>query len=129
LRRTSTTPFAQSSQGDVSALPISTSDIPGAQQQSNSSFEQSVDSRLSKEKLLQIYRNQEEIGALSGDVSDLFANGWNPGHTNASNGRSWGKPTDGRDNHGPDVCWDSLGGVRPIGLEDMSEEEKTVRTL
>lgn len=78
--------------------------------------------------LLQIYRSQEDSGALNGDVSDLFANGWNPGHSNISNGRSWGKPMDNRDNHGPDVCWDTTGVVRPIGLEDMTEDEKTVGT-
>lgn len=35
---------------------------------------------------------------------------------------------DNRDNHGPDVCWDTTGVVRPIGLEDMTEDEKTVGT-
>jgi PERQ amino acid-rich with GYF domain-containing protein len=129
LRRTSTTPFTQSSQPDASSLHTSTTDISAAQP-SNSSFEQPADRRLSKETLLQIYRSQEESGAFNGDVSDLYANGWNPGHISAANGRSgWGKSNDGRDNHGPDVCWDVNGDVRPIGFEDMTEEEKTVRCL
>lgn len=123
LRRTSTTPFAQSSQGDTPSLPTSSTDIP-----SSSSYEQPVDRRLSKETLLQIYRSQEEAGAFDGDVSELYANGWNPGHSSVANGRSgWGKASDGRDNHGPDVCWDMHGDVRPIGFEEMTEEEKTVR--
>jgi PERQ amino acid-rich with GYF domain-containing protein len=127
LRRTSATPFAQTSQGEVPSLSTSTADVPGVLQSSHSSYEQPANRRLSKETLLQIYRSQEESGAFNSDVSELYANGWNPGHTSATNGRSgWGKVNDGRDNHGPDVCWNINGDVRPVGFEEMTEEEKTV---
>lgn len=126
LRRTSTTPFAQSS-GENASIPNTASELSGVSQ-SVSGYEPVADYRLSKEALLQIYRNQEESGAFNTDVSDLYENGWNPGQTSATNGRSgWGKVNDNRDNHGPDVCWDVNGDVRPISFEDMSEEEKNVR--
>ena len=124
LRRTSTTPFAQAaSQGDA---PLHT---PGADiQQHPSTYEQSTDTRYSKSQLLDIFRSQEEMGALQGDVSRLYVDNWNPEQSNGANGRSgWGKSNDGRETYGPEICWDTNGQIRPVGLEEMSEQEKIVR--
>lgn len=60
------------------------------------------------------------------DISSLFAPGWSPGHVNGTAARpSWGKSGD--TNHvapDPGVCWDSDGRMLPVGLEDMTAEEK-----
>ncbi|KAH6676552.1 hypothetical protein B0J14DRAFT_616038 [Halenospora varia] len=124
LRRPSTTPFAtNSSQGDV---PPSTTGQE-AQVSQQAPYEQSTDMRYSKNQLLEIYRAQEESGALNGDVSRLFASNWNPEHSNGANGRTgWGKSNDGRESYGPEICWDANGNSRPVGLEEMSEQEKTI---
>jgi PERQ amino acid-rich with GYF domain-containing protein len=126
LRRASTTPFAQpSNQGDA-PLPTPGADTQSMQQ--SLMYEQSTDTRYSRSQLLDIFKAQEEAGALQEDVSRLYVNGWNPEHSNSANGRSgWGKSTDGRDTYGPEICWDTNGQVRPVGLEEMSEQEKIVR--
>lgn len=59
------------------------------------------------------------------EVASLFAPGWNPGHVNGTSTRPWGKAGDS--NHvapDPGVCWDSEGRVLPVGLVDMTAEEK-----
>lgn len=92
-----------------------------------SHYEHSIDTRYSKNQLLDIYRAQEESGGLQADVSRLFVNNWNPEQSNGTNGRaSWGKSGDGRDSYGPEACWDTNGLIRPVGLEEMSEQEKVV---
>ncbi|KAF4629921.1 hypothetical protein G7Y89_g8221 [Cudoniella acicularis] len=128
LRRPSTTPFAPtSSQGDV---PMSASGLetqPSQQMPTSVPYEQPTETRYSKNQLLDIYRAQEESGDLNGDVSRLFVNNWNPEQSNGANGRSgWGKSNDGRESYGPEICWDQSGNNRPISLEEMSEQEKTL---
>ncbi|KAG9234065.1 hypothetical protein BJ875DRAFT_27427 [Amylocarpus encephaloides] len=123
LRRSSTTPFAQtSSQGEM-LLPTPGPDMQSSQQ--TSMYEQSTDTRYSKNQLLDIYKGQEEVGVPQRDLSHLFINNWNPEHSNGTNGRSgWGKTNDGRDSYGPEICWDTHGNIRPMGLEEMSEQER-----
>ena len=125
LRRSSTTPFAQSSQGEP-PLPTQSAETTSVQQQSSLSYDRSSNARFSKSQLLDIYRAQQDSDALNGDVSTLFTNTWDPGHSNGANGRGWGKSGDTRDSYGPDVCWNSSGDGQPIGLEETSELEKSV---
>ncbi|EPQ61825.1 Bgt-1615 [Blumeria graminis f. sp. tritici] len=84
--------------------------------------------RYTKQNLLDIYRRQQESGpANGGNVSHLYADGWAPGENNGSSNRSaWGKASDVRDCHVPDLCWDSSGDTHPVGLEEMSEQEKAL---
>jgi PERQ amino acid-rich with GYF domain-containing protein len=83
--------------------------------------------RFSKNKLLDIYKSQQDTDQSSNDVTRLFMDNWDPAQTNGSNGRGWGKSSDTRDqNYGPEVCWDQSGQVQPINLEEMSELEKMV---
>jgi PERQ amino acid-rich with GYF domain-containing protein len=90
-------------------------------------YDQSTEFRYSKSQLLDIYRTQMETGASNGDISHLFENGWDPKQSNGANGRSsWGKISDGRDAQGPNIAWEPKGDIQPIGLEEMSEEEKLV---
>lgn len=128
LRRSSTAPYAQQpSQGD-SVLTTHSSDIQSSSQQPTTTlYEQPTETRYSKDQLLDIFRSQQTSDALNGDVSRLFTSTWDPGHSNGANGRGWGKTNDSRETHGPEVCWDQNGSVQPIGLEEMSALEKSVR--
>jgi PERQ amino acid-rich with GYF domain-containing protein len=85
-----------------------------------------MENRFSKEQLLDIYKSQQSSEAPTKDVSSLYANGWDPGHSNGANGRGWGKSTDGRDTHGPHICWDDNGNIPLISLQEMTELERNV---
>ena len=124
-RRQSSTPHGQSSQSDSTIQPLS-AETQDAQPQVNPSFEPSTDTRYSKEMLLDILKAQASSDETNSDVSRLFSETWNPGHSNGTNGRGWGKSHDGRDNHGPNICWESSGSVQPISLEEMTEVERNV---
>ena len=53
--------------------------------------------------------------------------GWNPGDANAISNGAWSKKDDHKDSGaGPEVCWDYEGRVVPLGLVDITEEEKEV---
>lgn len=70
---------------------------------------------------------QKEAGGGNGDVSNLLHSEFDPWHVNGSNGRAaWGKSNDGRDNYGPNVCWDKQGSNEPLGLQPLTDEEKLV---
>jgi PERQ amino acid-rich with GYF domain-containing protein len=127
LRRPSTTPFSQAPTQRDPTLPTPGSETPGSNQQLSQNFDQSTNFRISKNQMLDIFRAQQDSGSIKRDVSHLFEGNWDPGHSNGTNGRSgWGKSTDGRESHGPDVCWDEDGSVLPVGLEEMSEQEQAV---
>ncbi|KAE8442572.1 hypothetical protein EG329_003059 [Mollisiaceae sp. DMI_Dod_QoI] len=125
FRRPSSTPFAQStSQGDP-PLSTPTTETPLSHQPSTT-FEQGAENyRYSREFLLGIYQQQKESGALKDDISHLYAENWNPEQSSATNGRSgWGRSTDGRDNHGPEVCWNKNADTEPLAMHEMTEDEK-----
>jgi PERQ amino acid-rich with GYF domain-containing protein len=128
LRRTSTNPFAASQQPSVeTAATTPSSEVP--QPSAIANYESQLDSRYSKNKLLDLYKSQSQPESTNGDVTRLYTNNWDPTQTSTSNGRGWGKLADTRDNsHGPDVCWDQSGQVQPIGLEEMSALEKSLFT-
>lgn len=127
LRRSSTTPVAQAPSQGEPPLPTPSAETPASYQPPNSIYEQSTEFRYSKNQLLDLYRAQMDSGASNGDISHLFENGWDPKQANGANGRSsWGKSSDGRDTQGPNIAWEPKGNIQPIGLEEMSEEEKTV---
>lgn len=130
FRRSSNAPHTLSAQADnlpAQSLEVS-EDLPHQQTQS---YEPSVpaDLRYPKPHLLDLYQKHREAkdsGARNGDVSRLYVEGWNPGQSIGTNGRAWGKVTDGRETHGPDACWDMTGSQRPVSLEEMTEDEKIV---
>ncbi|TAQ91560.1 hypothetical protein B7494_g86 [Chlorociboria aeruginascens] len=125
LRRSSTTPIGQMGSQMDSAVP--TLETVVQSQPPVSSYEHPVDLRYSKSQLLDIYKIQKESDAPKREVSRLFADNWDPGHSsNGANGRGWGKSHDGRDAHGPDICWEPNGSVQPISLEEMSLLEKAL---
>ncbi|EER29147.1 hypothetical protein D8B26_000430 [Coccidioides posadasii str. Silveira] len=83
------------------------------------------DSRYSKDQLLNFYKNQKESKEWGKNVTDYFMADWNPlEETPATNG-GWGKREDFKDSHaGPEVCWDHGGRIEPLGLMNMTQEEK-----
>lgn len=85
-----------------------------------------TDTRYSKDQLLSLYKTQRESGVLGKNVADYFVADWNPHETSPVNG-AWGKREDSKDNpSGPEVCWDHGGQVEPLGLVDMTDDEKEV---
>ena len=86
-----------------------------------------MDSRYSREQLLDLFRTHGESGQLNKNVSDLLMGGWNPGVSNASTNGTWNRTDELKDNiNGPEVCWDIEGSVQPLGLIDITDDEKEV---
>ena len=86
------------------------------------------DSRYSKDQLLDAFRAQQSSdGAFKDGLAGLFIGGWQPDVTNGAMSAGWARTEHGRDvQPGPEVCWDREGGVEPLGLADMDEEEREV---
>jgi hypothetical protein len=107
LRRSSTAPYAKSI----------------AEGPSTQTFETQTAPSYGSNRVIDLFRRQD---ASSVDVSDLYTENWEPGHTNGTNGRGWGKAVDGRETNGPDMCWDTTGKVEPFSLDEKTELEKAV---
>jgi PERQ amino acid-rich with GYF domain-containing protein len=84
-----------------------------------------LDSRYGKDQLLQLFKSQKEANDLHDDLSALYVGGWEPNGFNSSSG-NWGRRDESaRDGQsGVDVCWDLDGAVKPLSLEEITEEEK-----
>ncbi|CAK7236476.1 kinesin-like protein [Sporothrix bragantina] len=78
--------------------------------------------RYSRDQLLDIFKGTPQTAI---DVSNLFVGGWSTTQVNGAP-RGWGKSSEGTIPQDPTVCWDSNGNVAPIGLQQMTEEEKEV---
>lgn len=85
----------------------------------------SAETRLSKEQLLNIRNELGMNGQSSISISDLYVDGWSPEGVNGSNHGGWGRRED-REPTGPEICWDHDGSVLPMGLIDMTDEERAV---
>jgi len=69
------------------------------------------------------------MGDLEGDLAELYVGGGDMGVSNGSTqGTSkWARREEAKENgNGPDICWDRGGGIEPLGLTDLTEEEKEV---
>lgn len=60
------------------------------------------------------------------DASHLFMPGWNPASVNGGGSRGWGKSTDNPIPQEPGACWEQNGDSIPMGLHELSAEEKEV---
>lgn len=80
--------------------------------------------RYSRGQILDIFKGK---GSSTGAVDDLFVGGWNTTQVNGAS-RGWGKSSEGTVPQDPTVCWDANGGIPPVGLHEMTEEEKEVCT-
>lgn len=87
----------------------------------------SEETRYSKDQLLDMYRAQEKLEQPSPRIEDLFVDGWHPRAPNGTQNGGWGKKDHHGDAIGTDLCWDYDGGIQPISLNPMSEEEHEVR--
>ncbi|KAK0736307.1 hypothetical protein B0T21DRAFT_451101 [Apiosordaria backusii] len=126
FRRPSTTPFNQNSASNpADLLQSSVSDMPSYSTSSQPGYGDTTGgAKYTKVELLDIYKN---LPPAQMDASSLFEPNWNPGHVNGSHpsARQWGKSGDsGHTPQDPTVCWDADGSVKPIGLEEMTEEER-----
>ena len=82
-----------------------------------------VSTAYAKEDLLSIFKAQEQNGTLR-EVKDLMLGDLSSG-SGGGGGGGWGRSGD--EVCGAEVCWDKEGGLKPVSLEDMNEEEKEVR--
>lgn len=134
LRRSSTNPAGTSHQASQSEAIANTpaSELPPTQSQqfSSNGNEGQGDNRYDKDTMLDIWRTEQAKGSSNGDVSRLFVDNWDPGHSNGAPTRGWAKANDSNGNsYGPHVCWNESGSTVPIGIQEMTEDEKIVRTL
>ena len=83
--------------------------------------------RYSKDQLLELFRS---TGGSHDDVSRLFMDGWNPGAAQVNGGpsRGWGKTQEYSTGPDSDMCWNGGADGKPLGLRDMSVDEKEVRS-
>ncbi|RPA92217.1 hypothetical protein L873DRAFT_1838463 [Choiromyces venosus 120613-1] len=76
-----------------------------------------VNTTYGRDDLLGIFKAQEQNGTLR-EVKDLMLGDLSSG----SGGGGWGRGGD--EAGGAEVCWDKEGGLKPVSLEDMNEEER-----
>ncbi|KAI9681604.1 MAG: hypothetical protein M1829_000801 [Trizodia sp. TS-e1964] len=89
----------------------------------------SNDSRYSKDEILSLFKIQKDAGGIGKNISSLISAEWEPSSTSSTttNGAiAWNKTDETRELSGPDICWDPSGGILPLGLLDMTEEEKEI---
>jgi PERQ amino acid-rich with GYF domain-containing protein len=87
-----------------------------------------AETRYSKDALLDLYRNMQDAHTLSDGLEGLYVSGWDPNHANGASSAPWGRRDDhGKDQqHGAEVCWEREGATLPLGLVDMTDEERDV---
>ncbi|KAI1173254.1 hypothetical protein F4777DRAFT_558611 [Nemania sp. FL0916] len=129
FRRTSTTPSSQAFNQPNSSEPVVPSDDPAilaAMPVGSTAVENAPPQRYSRDDMLSIRGNMPlDSHAQQPDVAALFVSGWNPGHANGISSRGWGKPADSHVlPQEPDMCWDTLGSTKAIGLQEMTADER-----
>ncbi|KAI0173135.1 hypothetical protein GGR52DRAFT_579917 [Hypoxylon sp. FL1284] len=81
--------------------------------------------RYTRDELLSLHAAYDNNPQQQPDVSALFVQGWNPGHSNGNAPRGWGKTNDSHvAPQEPDICWDTPGSTKAVGLREMNPEEK-----
>lgn len=73
--------------------------------------------------MLQLFRADDSD---SDNLSDLYVGGFEPAATNGNSSAGWGRREEHKDSHGADVCWDRQAHLLPMGLQDMTDEERDV---
>ncbi|KAJ3553405.1 hypothetical protein NPX13_g10893 [Xylaria arbuscula] len=129
FRRTSTTPSSQALNQQNMSEPVSAPDDPSiiaAMPVGSTVVEDAAPRRYSRDDMLSMFSHvQQDLRSHQPDVSAFFVSGWNPGHANGISARGWGKSTDSHVlPQEPDICWDTSASTKPIGLEEMTSEER-----
>lgn len=87
-----------------------------------------VDTRYSREQLLDLYRDQKDAGDLRSGLEDLLVGDWPDSISNGVSSARWGRREDTRNDnaYGPEICWERGGTTEPLALYDMTDEEHEV---
>lgn len=82
----------------------------------------SNDTRYGKDQMLRIYEALRESSAIDRNLEQIFLGGWDPLENKNSAIIQGGKDQV----LGPEVCWNYNSPSEPLGLMQMTEEEKQV---
>jgi len=85
-----------------------------------------VETRYSRSQLLDLFKEQREMGDLDGDLAELYVGDQDGTSQNGAGQSKWARNELKDNGTGPDICWDRGGGIEPLGLVDLTEEEKEV---
>ncbi|KAI9693165.1 MAG: hypothetical protein M1822_005161 [Bathelium mastoideum] len=88
------------------------------------------EARYSREQLLDLLRQQQEAVNQAQDLSALFVGGWDGRDRNGANHVDHNVRGEGPNSlpQGAEICWELNGGLQPLGLSEMTEEEKELFT-
>jgi PERQ amino acid-rich with GYF domain-containing protein len=120
---------AHSASRDVSASQNSSNPgvyvPPHAQPGRNGSL---AEGRFPRDVLTQLFKTQRDSDDLADGLSSLSMGAWEAHSTNGASAASWGRNHDNsRDGQsGVDQCWDRDGSIEPLGLRDLTDEEREV---
>lgn len=87
-----------------------------------------AEDRYSRGQLLSLLREQQDANALAAGLAELVVSDW---QQDAANGATaWTRRDEQAKDIQPaaDVCWNQDGAVLPLGLVDMTDQEREVRS-
>jgi PERQ amino acid-rich with GYF domain-containing protein len=85
--------------------------------------------RYSRDQLLELCKGLEDAGIVTQTVSELFVGGWEPNVSNGASTTTWGRRDEQKESHGADLCWDRDAHMLPMGLRELTEEERDVSVI
>lgn len=80
--------------------------------------------RYTRDQLLDIFKQQRDAGDLNSNIAELYV-GEGDALVNGASAGKWGRREES-DDMAETICWEKLGSVHPLGLVDMTEEEREV---
>ena len=79
--------------------------------------------------MLDIFKSQEEANNSNSYLQSALTEGWVPGSSSGNARGDWARRDEARDSqNNPDMCWNFGGLVQPMGLIEMTDEEREVWT-
>lgn len=87
-----------------------------------------MDTRYSKDQLLELFREQRDAGDLDNDVSHLYVGDAETGYVNGQSQGRWSRREDTTQDAaaGSEICFERNIISEPLGLTDMTEEDVAV---
>lgn len=89
-----------------------------------------LDMRYAKTQLLDLFREQRDSRDLENGIAELYVGDVDGGGGVANGGATnrWSRREEPKTETagGSEACWDRGGGIEPMGLFDLTEEEKEV---
>lgn len=119
---------AQTSSRDPSANQHTSATTPSVYVPPHAQSARSGEGRYARDQMISIFKSHRESDELRDGLSDLYVGNWEPNISNGTSGANWGRKDDhGREGQGGvDLCWDRDGNVLPLGLANLTEDEKEV---